>query len=73
MEMNAMPAKKAPTALEITELLEDAHGKSIRALDMASGHAPGSAKHGQYLTQHDRHNAKFYEHLAALKLLVKTE
>lgn len=68
-----MPAKKAPTALEIAAMLEDSHDKSIRSLDMASGHAPGSTKHVQYLAQHDRHNAKFYEQMAALKLLVKTE
>jgi hypothetical protein len=68
-----MAAKKAPTALQLADMISDAHDKSIRALDMASGHAPGSAKHVQYMAQNERHNAKFYEHIAALKFLVKPE
>ncbi|WP_408601529.1 hypothetical protein [Pseudomonas sp. PLMAX] len=67
-----MPTAKKPlTALQIAEKLENEHGQAIRALDMASGHNPGSAKHIQYLEKHDRHIKKFNELMASLKSILK--
>jgi hypothetical protein len=66
-------AKKTPTAHDIAGQLEDVHDQCIRALDMASGHAPGSAKHLQFQEKYERHSKKFYDLIAALKFLTKPE
>jgi hypothetical protein len=66
-----MPGKKPLTALQIAEKLEQEHNLSVRALDMASGHAPGSSRHRQFLIKHEHHTKKFDDLIASLKLILK--
>lgn len=68
---DTMPSKKPLTALQIAEKLEQEHNQSVRALDMASGHPPGSSRHRQFLTKHERHTKKFDDLMASLKPLLK--
>jgi hypothetical protein len=66
-----MATRKPLTALQIAEKLEEEHNLAIRALDMASGHAPGAAKHVQCLAKHERHTKRFDDLMVSLKSILK--